>query len=110
MYAPLRSTLAAGFVPVAAEWFLDNFHLVTGDVVDIRRNLPRTYYRELPRLAVRQQAGDARVYAMATAPTVLEPNVAPLSFRSNASISTSSFVVRPRIAARRGRGSTSARR
>ena len=35
------------------------------DIVDIRQNLPRTYYRELPPLAVRQHAGDARIYAIA---------------------------------------------
>src|SRR6266550_8966176 len=53
------------FIPAAAEWLLDNFHLVTSDIVDIRQNLPRTYYRELPSLAVRQQAGDARIYGIA---------------------------------------------
>ncbi len=31
----------------------------------MRRNLPRGYYRELPKLALRELAGDARVYAMA---------------------------------------------
>ena len=53
------------FITAAAEWLLDNFHLVTSDIVDIRQNLPRTYYRELPSLAVRQQAGDARIYGIA---------------------------------------------
>ena len=53
------------FITAAAEWLLDNFHLVTSDIVDIRQNLPRTYYRELPPLAVRQHAGDARIYAIA---------------------------------------------
>ena len=53
------------FITAAAEWLLDNFHLVTSDIVDIRQNLPRTYYRELPSLASREQAGDARIYAMA---------------------------------------------
>ena len=48
------------FITAAAEWLLDNFHLVTSDIVDIRQNLPRTYDRELPPLAVRQHAGDAR--------------------------------------------------
>jgi cyclic beta-1,2-glucan synthetase len=64
------STLAADvhdgrFVTAAAEWLLDNFHLVTADILDIRRNLPRTYYRELPSLALRQHAGEARIYAIA---------------------------------------------
>jgi cyclic beta-1,2-glucan synthetase len=31
----------------------------------VQRNLPRTYYRELPRLASREHEGEARIYAMA---------------------------------------------
>ncbi|MEW6363235.1 MAG: hypothetical protein AB1714_01200 [Acidobacteriota bacterium] len=53
------------FVPPAAEWLLDNFHLVASEIRDIRHNLPRGYYRELPKLALRELAGHARVYAMA---------------------------------------------
>ena len=53
------------FVTPAAEWLLDNYHLVASEVRDVRQNLPRGYYRELPKLAPREHAGDARVYAMA---------------------------------------------
>ncbi len=53
------------FVTPAAEWILDNFHLVAAEVLGVRRNLPPGYYRELPKLALRELAGDARVYAMA---------------------------------------------
>jgi cyclic beta-1,2-glucan synthetase len=53
------------FVTPAAEWLLDNFHLVASEVLDVRRNLPPGYYRELPKLALRELAGDARVYALA---------------------------------------------
>jgi cyclic beta-1,2-glucan synthetase len=53
------------FVTAAAEWLLDNFHLVASEIRDIRQNLPRGYYRELPKLAAREQAGNARVYALA---------------------------------------------
>ena len=53
------------FVSPAAEWLLDNYHLVASEVRGVRQDLPRAYYRELPKLAVRQAAGDARVYAMA---------------------------------------------
>ncbi|TMQ69858.1 MAG: carbohydrate-binding protein, partial [Candidatus Eisenbacteria bacterium] len=49
----------------AAEWLLDNFHLVEGEIREIRRHLPTRYYRELPKLATRELAGTARVYAMA---------------------------------------------
>ena len=53
------------FVTAAAEWLLDNYHLVASEVRDVRQNLPRDYYRELPKLATRELAGHARVYAMA---------------------------------------------
>jgi cyclic beta-1,2-glucan synthetase len=53
------------FLPAAAEWFLDNFHLITSEITGIRRNLPRSYYRTLPALAPRERAGEARVYAIA---------------------------------------------
>jgi len=53
------------FVTPATEWFLDNFHLLTSEIVAIRQHLPRRYYGELPALATRQRAGDARIYAVA---------------------------------------------
>ena len=53
------------FVTPASEWLLDNFHLVASEIRDVRKNLPRGYYRELPKLASRELAGNARVYALA---------------------------------------------
>ncbi len=53
------------FVTAAAEWLLDNFYLVSSEIRDVHQNLPRDYYRELPKLASRELSGDARVYAMA---------------------------------------------
>ncbi len=53
------------FVTAAGEWLLDNYHLVAAEIRDVRQNLPRGYYRELPKLAAREQRGHARVYAMA---------------------------------------------
>ncbi len=53
------------FVTPAAEWLLDNYPLVASEIRDVRQNLPRRYYRELPKLAAREQAGSARVYALA---------------------------------------------
>jgi cyclic beta-1,2-glucan synthetase len=49
----------------AAEWLLDNFHLIASEIRDVQQNLSRGYYRELPKLALRELAGHARVYAMA---------------------------------------------
>src|SRR5688572_13463387 len=40
------------FVTPATEWILDNFHLVASEIRGVRQNLPRSYYRELPKLAL----------------------------------------------------------
>jgi cyclic beta-1,2-glucan synthetase len=53
------------FVTPATEWFLDNFHLIASEIGDIRENMPRRYYRELPALVTREHSGEARVYAIA---------------------------------------------
>ncbi|HLY10024.1 MAG TPA: carbohydrate-binding protein, partial [Planctomycetota bacterium] len=52
-------------VPPAAEWLLDNFHLIESQQLEVRHNLPRSYYLELPKLASREFAGESRVYVMA---------------------------------------------
>lgn len=49
----------------ATEWFLDNFHLITSEIVAFRQHVPRQYYAELPALATRERSGDARIYAIA---------------------------------------------
>jgi cellobiose phosphorylase len=52
-------------VAPAAEWLLDNFHIIEAEISAIRQNLPRRFYLELPKLAAREFAGSTRVYAMA---------------------------------------------
>jgi cyclic beta-1,2-glucan synthetase len=65
-YHTLAEDVRTGqFVTAAGEWLLDNFHLVTSEIRDIHRNLPGTYYRQLPMLASREHAGHTRIYAMA---------------------------------------------
>ena len=65
-YRTLAEDVRIGeFVVSAADWLLDNFHLITSEITDIRRNLPRRYYRTLPALAARNYAGHARIYAIA---------------------------------------------
>ncbi len=49
----------------AAEWLLDNFYLVEEQVRAIRRLLPPSYSRELPRLGSGPAAGFPRVYGIA---------------------------------------------
>jgi cyclic beta-1,2-glucan synthetase len=65
-YRTLAGDVRTGaFVSSGAEWLLDNFHLVTAEVMRLRQNLPRTYYRSLPTLTARDSSGHARVYALA---------------------------------------------
>ncbi len=49
----------------AAEWFLDNYHLIEEQIRTARRHLPRGYSRELPRLTTGPSAGQPRVYDIA---------------------------------------------
>ncbi|MDZ7907686.1 MAG: glucoamylase family protein [Gemmobacter sp.] len=51
----------------AAEWLLDNFHLVEEHLRQIHDDLPPGYYRQLPKLADGPFAGYPRVFGMAWA-------------------------------------------
>lgn len=51
----------------AAEWLLDNFHLVEEQIRQIRDDLPARYYRWLPKLADGPFAGYPRVFGIAWA-------------------------------------------
>ncbi|NOU21095.1 MAG: phosphorylase, partial [Methyloglobulus sp.] len=51
----------------AAEWLLDNFHVIEEQVTDIHLDLPESYYRELPKLAGGVLAGYPRIYGIAWA-------------------------------------------
>src|SRR5438270_472647 len=51
----------------AAEWLVDNFHIVEDQVREIREDLPKSYYRELPKLADGPFRNYPRIYAFAVA-------------------------------------------
>ncbi|MEI7993910.1 MAG: glucoamylase family protein, partial [Methylococcaceae bacterium] len=51
----------------AAEWLLDNFHVIEEQVSDIDVDLPESFYRELPKLADGPLVGYPRVYGIAWA-------------------------------------------
>lgn len=51
----------------AAEWLLDNFHIIEEQVNDVIGNLPEGYYRQLPKLTAGFLAGYPRVYGIAWA-------------------------------------------
>src|SRR5262249_10242948 len=54
-------------VSPAAEWLVDNFHIVDEQVREIRDHLPSGFYRELPKLAEKHLAGYPRVLGIAWA-------------------------------------------
>ncbi|MBN2489808.1 MAG: hypothetical protein JXQ29_03040 [Planctomycetes bacterium] len=51
----------------AAEWILDNFHVVEQQIRDVRDHFPGGYYRRLPKIAAGHLAGYPRVYGLAWA-------------------------------------------
>jgi cyclic beta-1,2-glucan synthetase len=51
----------------AAEWLVDNFHIVDEQLREIRDDLPPDYYRELPKLAEGHLEGYPRVLGLAWA-------------------------------------------
>ncbi len=51
----------------AAEWLVDNYHIVDEQVREIRDDLPPGFYRELPKLAEGHLGGYPRVYGLAWA-------------------------------------------
>jgi len=51
----------------AAEWLVDNYHIVEEQLREIRQDLPRSYYHELPKLAEGELEGYPRIYCVALA-------------------------------------------
>ncbi|HEV2883412.1 MAG TPA: glucoamylase family protein [Pyrinomonadaceae bacterium] len=51
----------------AAEWLVDNFHIVEEQLREIREDLPKSYYHELPKLADGDLKDYPRIYAVALA-------------------------------------------
>ncbi len=54
-------------VSPAAEWLLDNFHLIEAQLEEIADGLPRRYFRDLPVLIDEPLAGLPRIYSVAWA-------------------------------------------
>jgi cyclic beta-1,2-glucan glucanotransferase len=52
-------------VSPSSEWLLDNFHLIANEVRSVHHDLPRGYYRRLPKVVSPALAGAARIEVMA---------------------------------------------
>src|SRR5690606_26661194 len=67
-YRSSAAELESGHAVVpAAEWLLDNYHVVEAQILQIRDDLPVGYYRQLPKLAAGPFAGYPRVFGLAWA-------------------------------------------
>ena len=67
-YRTIAAAVGAGHaITPAAEWLLDNYHLVEEQIREIRDDLPPGYYRQLPKLADGPFVGFPRVFGVAWA-------------------------------------------
>ena len=67
-HAYIGAQAATGYdVSPAAEWLLDNFHLIEAQLKAVHEGLPRSYFRALPVLLGEPLAGLPRVYGVAWA-------------------------------------------
>ncbi|MBS1217029.1 MAG: hypothetical protein H6R21_162 [Proteobacteria bacterium] len=49
----------------AAEWLVDNFHVIEEQIREIREHLPKSYYYQLPKLISGEMRGYPRIYSLA---------------------------------------------
>ena len=67
-YKALVEALRQGrAISPAAEWLVDNYHIIEEQLREIRQDLPKSYYHELPKLAEGELEGYPRIYAVALA-------------------------------------------
>jgi cyclic beta-1,2-glucan synthetase len=64
-YLFLTKNITGQNLTPASEWFLDNFHIIEDQLRSIKRDLPKNYYDELPKISDGAFAGYPRVYAIA---------------------------------------------
>lgn len=65
--AIIHATSARRTITPAAEWLLDNFHIVDAQIREIKVDLPPRFYRMLPKLADGPLQGYPRVFGVAWA-------------------------------------------
>jgi cyclic beta-1,2-glucan synthetase len=65
VYMALADDARQESVSPAAEWLLDNFHIISAAARDIHHDLPSSFFRRLPTIATDEFAGLPRVYALA---------------------------------------------
>jgi cyclic beta-1,2-glucan synthetase len=63
-YAEISAAARNEALGADAEWLLDNYHIIEETLREVRHDLPRGFYRELPKLAEGPFRGLPRVYAL----------------------------------------------
>src|SRR6185295_2192959 len=61
----VKAAFAEQGISPAAEWLVDNFHLVEEQLRQIRQDLPQSYYHQLPKLSTGEMRGYPRIYSIA---------------------------------------------
>ena len=65
VYTALAEDARQEAMSPAAEWLLDNFHIISAASRDIHHDLPPSFFKRLPQIAADEFAGLPRVYALA---------------------------------------------
>src|SRR5688572_24790510 len=65
VYTALAEDAPTESMSPAAEWLLDNFHIISAAARDIQHDLPPAFFSRLPRVAADEFAGLPRIYALA---------------------------------------------
>lgn len=65
VYNELTSFLTKDiFLSPAGDWIVDNFHIIQDQIREIKEDLPKRYYIELPKIDIGELKGYPRVYAL----------------------------------------------
>ncbi len=59
----------------AGEWLIDNFYIIQEQIVELKEDLPYTYYEKLPRLSEGSCKGYPRIYEMVQKLAVISDNI-----------------------------------
>ena len=65
VYTALAEDARQEAMSPAAEWLLDNFHIISAASRDIHHDLPPSFFKRLPQVAAEEFAGLPRIYALA---------------------------------------------
>ncbi len=59
-----KAAISGKSITPAAEWLIDNYHLVEEQIRQTRADLPEGFYRQLPKLAAGPLAGHPRIFGL----------------------------------------------